>query len=163
MVTSLHYFILLLSILQSISFSPSKFSKSSINPKVQDIYSTASNVNIDPDDDIGVQNADFKSGFVSILGNPNVGKSTLMNALLGEQLCIVSPKPQTTRHRILGVYTKPTYQLVFSDTPGMVEPAYLLQEAMMDTVRGAVGDADVIVIVTDVYGEALVDNKVFQK
>jgi translation initiation factor IF-2 len=75
--------------------------------------------------------------------------------LLGEALCIVSPKPQTTRHRILGVLTEKNYQLVFSDTPGMMEPAYKLQEAMMESVRGAVGDADVILLVTDVYGEAL--------
>lgn len=120
-------------------------------------------VEIDPDDDIGIQSDTFKSGFVSILGNPNVGKSTLMNSLLGEKLSIVSPKPQTTRHRILGVYTQPNFQLVFSDTPGMMEPAYMLQEAMMDTVRGAVGDADVIVLVTDVYGEPLVDARVIQK
>jgi GTP-binding protein Era len=100
---------------------------------------------------------------VSILGNPNVGKSTLLNAFLGETLCIVSPKPQTTRHRILGVLTEPKYQLVFSDTPGMVEPVYKLQEAMMESVRGAVGDADVIVLVTDVYGEPLVDSKIMQK
>lgn len=118
---------------------------------------------IDPDDDIGIQSDVYKSGFVSILGNPNVGKSTLMNALLGEKLSIVSPKPQTTRHRILGVYTQPDYQLVFSDTPGMMEPAYMLQEAMMDTVRGAVGDADVVVLVTDVYGEPLKDARVIQK
>jgi len=108
-------------------------------------------------------NPDFKSGFVSILGNPNVGKSTLMNALLGERLCIVSPKPQTTRHRILGVLSSPSYQLVFSDTPGMLTPNYKLQEAMMDSVRGAAGDADVVLLVSDVYGEPLVDEKVLQK
>ncbi|KAJ1407850.1 GTP-binding protein era, partial [Ochromonadaceae sp. CCMP2298] len=105
----------------------------------------------------------FRSGFVSILGNPNVGKSrlqsTLMNRLLGESLCIISPKPQTTRHRILGG----GYQLVFSDTPGMLAPAYRLQEAMQETVRGAAGDADIILIVTDVYGEPLIDAKIMQK
>ena len=115
------------------------------------------------DEKLGPQDGDFKSGFVSILGNPNVGKSTLINALLGEQLCIVSPKPQTTRHRILGVLTEPNYQLVFSDTPGMIEPVYKLQEAMMDSVRGAVGDADVILLVTDVYGEPLVDKTIMER
>jgi tRNA U34 5-carboxymethylaminomethyl modifying GTPase MnmE/TrmE len=84
---------------------------------------------------LGIQeDLEFKSGFVSILGNPNVGKSTLLNAFLGETLCIVSAKPQTTRHRILGVLTEKKYQLVFSDTPGMMEPVYKLQEAMMDSV-----------------------------
>ena len=112
---------------------------------------------------LGPQKGDFKSGFVSILGNPNVGKSTLINALLNETLCIVSPKPQTTRHRILGVLTDKNYQLVFSDTPGMIEPAYKLQEAMMDSVRGAVGDADVILLVSDVYGEPLVDKTIMEK
>ena len=115
------------------------------------------------DEKLGPQDGDFKSGFVSILGNPNVGKSTLINALLGEQLCIVSPKPQTTRHRILGVLTESNYQLVFSDTPGMIEPVYKLQEAMMDSVRGAAGDADVILLVTDVYGEPLVDKTIMEK
>lgn len=83
-------------------------------------------------EELGEQPGAFKSSFVSILGNPNVGKSTLMNALLGQALSIVSPKPQTTRHRILGVLTNTTYQLVFSDTPGMLLPAYRLQEAMME-------------------------------
>jgi len=119
--------------------------------------------NIEDEDTLGEQPGDFKSGFVSILGNPNVGKSTLMNALLGEKLCIISPKPQTTRHRILGVLTQPTYQMIFSDTPGMVEPAYMLQEAMMESVRGAIIDADIIVIVTDPYGEPLIDDRIFQK
>lgn len=134
-----------------ISFDDSSSLKLSINNQIDD------------EEELGMQKGDFKSGFVSILGNPNVGKSTLMNALLGEPLCIVSPKPQTTRHRILGVYSKPNYQIVFSDTPGMVEPAYLLQESMMDSVKGAYGDADVIVLVTDVYGDQLVDSKIFDK
>ena len=107
----------------------------------------------------------FKSSFVSILGNPNVGKSTLLNALLGEQLCITSPKPQTTRHRILGILTDDTkgYQIVFSDTPGMLKPAYALQETMATSIKGAVGDGDIIIIVTDVYGEPLVDEGIFNK
>lgn len=85
--------------------------------------------------DADSSSSDFLSGFVAILGNPNMGKSTLMNRLLGEDLCITSPKPQTTRHRIMGVLTKPgEYQLVFSDTPGMLVPAYQLQETMQDAV-----------------------------
>ena len=119
--------------------------------------------NID-DDEIGEMD-NFKSSFVSILGNPNVGKSTLLNALLGEQLCITSPKPQTTRHRILGILTDDTkgYQIVFSDTPGMLKPAYALQETMATSIKGAVGDGDIIIIVTDVYGEPLVDEGIFNK
>lgn len=115
------------------------------------------------DEDFG-ELSDFRSSFVSILGNPNVGKSTLLNALLGEQLCITSPKPQTTRHRILGVLTndEEKYQLVFSDTPGMLKPAYALQETMATSIRGAVGDGDIILLVTDVYGEALADEQVYR-
>lgn len=77
---------------------------------------------------------DFKSGFVSIVGNPNVGKSTLLNALLGQKLNIVSPKPQTTRHRIKGILTEQNYQIVFTDTPGMLKPVYKMQETMRDVV-----------------------------
>ena len=118
----------------------------------------------DESEDIGEQANDFQSGFISILGNPNVGKSTLMNRLLGERLCIISPKPQTTRHRILGILSDKNdkYQLIFSDTPGMMIPAYKLQEAMMTSVRGAAGDADIVLLVTDVYGENLFDEKVLQ-
>lgn len=92
----------------------------------------------------------FKSGFANIVGNPNVGKSTLMNALVGEQLSIVTAKAQTTRHRILGVLTDDRSQIVFSDTPGVLKPNYKLQESMMKFVYSAVGDADVVVYVTDV-------------
>jgi tRNA U34 5-carboxymethylaminomethyl modifying GTPase MnmE/TrmE len=77
----------------------------------------------------------FLSGFVSIIGNPNVGKSTLLNALLGQKLSIVSSKPQTTRHRIFGVANEPTHQIVYIDTPGMLKPVYTLQETMQDVVR----------------------------
>lgn len=115
------------------------------------------------DDELGEQPGLFRSGFVTIVGNPNVGKSSLMNAILGQDLSIVSPKPQTTRHRILGVVTNSSYQLVFSDTPGMLEPAYKLQEAMMESVRVAAGDADVVCLVSDVYGDPLTDDKVMQK
>jgi GTP-binding protein Era len=92
----------------------------------------------------------FKSGFVNIVGNPNVGKSTLMNALVGEQLSIITAKAQTTRHRILGVVTENDFQIVFSDTPGVLKPNYKLQESMMKFVYSAIGDADIILYVTDV-------------
>lgn len=90
-----------------------------------------------------------KSGFVNIIGNPNVGKSTLMNALVGERLSIITSKAQTTRHRILGVVSGDDFQIVYSDTPGILKPAYKLQESMMKFVSGAVSDADVILYVTD--------------
>ena len=91
-----------------------------------------------------------RSGFVNIIGNPNVGKSTLMNALVGEKLSIVTAKAQTTRHRIMGIVNGPDYQAVFSDTPGILKPSYRLQESMMDFVDTAIGDADVILYVTDI-------------
>lgn len=87
---------------------------------------------------------DFKSGFVTIMGRPNVGKSTLMNALTGTKLAITSPKAQTTRHRIFGIITKPDYQIVYSDTPGMIDPKYKLQEQMMAFVKSSLEDADLI-------------------
>ncbi|MCI1719524.1 MAG: GTPase Era [Bacteroidales bacterium] len=92
-----------------------------------------------------------KSGFVNIIGNPNVGKSTLMNVLVGEKLSIVTAKAQTTRHRIMGIVNGKDYQIVFSDTPGILKPSYELQEAMMQFVDSAIGDADIIIYVTDVY------------
>lgn len=92
----------------------------------------------------------FKSGFVNIIGNPNVGKSTLMNALLGEKLSIVTPKAQTTRHRILGILEEEGYQIIFSDTPGILNPHYRMQESMMKAVNEAISDADVILYITDV-------------
>ena len=90
-----------------------------------------------------------KSGFVNIIGNPNVGKSTLMNALVGERLSIITSKAQTTRHRILGVVSGDDFQIVYSDTPGILKPAYKLQESMMKLVTGAVSHAHVILYVTD--------------
>ena len=90
-----------------------------------------------------------KSGFVNIIGNPNVGKSTLMNALVGERLSIITSTAQPTRHRILGVVSGDDFQIVYSDTPGILKPAYKLQESMMKFVTGAVSDADVILYVTD--------------
>ncbi len=91
-----------------------------------------------------------KAGYVSIIGKPNVGKSTLMNALIGEKLSIITPKAQTTRHRILGIVNEPEYQIVFSDTPGIIQPKYGLQNSMMNFVNGALTDADLILFVTDI-------------
>lgn len=89
----------------------------------------------------------FKAGFVSIVGKPNVGKSSLMNALMGENLSIITPKAQTTRHRIMGILTGENYQIVYSDTPGILEPKYSLHEAMMSYVRVSLEDADLILLV----------------
>ncbi len=89
------------------------------------------------------------SGFVNIIGNPNVGKSTLMNALVGERLSIITSKAQTTRHRIMGIVNGDNFQIVYSDTPGILKPNYKLQESMMRFVTGAVSDADVLLYVTD--------------
>lgn len=91
----------------------------------------------------------FKSGFVNIIGNPNVGKSTLMNQLVGERLSIITPKVQTTRHRILGIVTTDKMQIVFSDTPGILNPAYELQSKMMNFVKEAFDDADIILYVVE--------------
>ena len=92
-----------------------------------------------------------KSGFVNIIGSPNVGKSTLMNQLMGEKLSIISSKMQTTRHRIMGMVNEENYQIVFSDTPGIIDPAYRLHVNMMKLVSEALKDADVILMVTDIY------------
>lgn len=94
-----------------------------------------------------------KSGFVNIIGNPNVGKSTLMNALVGERLSIITSKAQTTRHRIMGIVDGEDFQIVYSDTPGILKPNYKLQESMMKFVRGAVADADIVLYVTDTVEE----------
>jgi GTP-binding protein Era len=94
-----------------------------------------------------------KAGFVSIIGKPNAGKSTLMNALVGENMSIITPKAQTTRHRILGIVNDEDYQIVFSDTPGIIKPHYALHESMMHSVEGSIVDADLILLVTDIYEE----------
>src|SRR3982750_1262112 len=94
-----------------------------------------------------------KAGFVSIIGKPNAGKSTLMNALVGEKMSIITPKAQTTRHRILGIVNTDDYQIVFSDTPGIIKPHYALHESMMHQVDGSIVDADLILLVTDIYEE----------
>ena len=92
----------------------------------------------------------MKSGFVNIIGNPNVGKSTLMNALVGERISVITAKSQTTRHRIFGIVNGDGYQIVYSDTPGLINPVYKLQEAMVRSARSALSDADILLYVTDV-------------
>jgi GTPase len=106
---------------------------------------------------------EHKSGFVNIIGNPNVGKSTLMNALVGERLSIITPKAQTTRHRIFGILNEPEYQIVFSDTPGVIQPAYKMQEHMMKFVSEAFEDADVFLYLVEPGDRALKDQGFFQK
>ena len=106
---------------------------------------------------------EHKSGFVNIIGNPNVGKSTLMNALVGERLSIITPKAQTTRHRIFGILNKPEYQIVFSDTPGVIQPAYKMHEHMMKFVSDAFEDADVFLYLVEPGDRALKDEGFFQK
>lgn len=96
------------------------------------------------------QEKEHKAGFVNIVGNPNVGKSTLMNDLVGERISIITSKAQTTRHRITGIVNTPDYQIVFSDTPGVLKPKYKLQESMRDFSESALTDADVLLYVTDV-------------
>lgn len=106
---------------------------------------------------------EHKSGFVNIIGNPNVGKSTLMNAMVGERLSIITPKAQTTRHRIFGILNEPEYQIVFSDTPGVIQPAYKMQEHMMKFVSDAFEDADVFLYLVEPGDRALKDEGFFQK
>ncbi|MBN1108647.1 MAG: GTPase Era [Bacteroidales bacterium] len=100
-----------------------------------------------------------RSGFVNIVGNPNVGKSTLMNALVGEKLSIITSKAQTTRHRIMGIVNGDDFQIVYSDTPGILEPRYSLHEAMMSFVNRALADADIILYVTDVTERPLAEKE----
>ena len=97
-----------------------------------------------------IENKQHKAGFVNIVGNPNVGKSTLMNSLVGERISIITSKAQTTRHRIMGIVNRPDMQIVYSDTPGVLAPKYKLQEAMLDFSKSALVDADVLLYVTDV-------------
>jgi len=104
-----------------------------------------------------------RSGFVNILGNPNVGKSTIMNALVGEKLSIITSKVQTTRHRIMGIVNGENFQIIYSDTPGILKPEYKLQEAMMGFVNSAITDADVILYVTDVKSVPLLEKKYTEK
>lgn len=104
-----------------------------------------------------------KAGFVNIIGNPNVGKSTLMNAFVGERLSIITSKAQTTRHRILGIVNGEDFQVILSDTPGIIKPAYELQESMMDFVKSAFEDADVLIYIVEIGEKALKDEAFFKK
>lgn len=104
-----------------------------------------------------------KAGFVNIIGNPNVGKSTLMNTLVGEKLSIITAKAQTTRHRILGILNEEDFQIVFSDTPGIIKPAYALQESMMNFVKTALEDADVILYMVELGEKDLKDKNFFKQ
>ena len=104
-----------------------------------------------------------KAGYINIIGNPNVGKSTLMNVLVGERLSIITSKAQTTRHRILGIVNEEDYQLIFSDTPGIIKPAYKLQENMMDFVYSAFQDADVLLYMVEIGEKRLKDEKLFER
>ncbi len=102
-----------------------------------------------------------KAGFVNIIGNPNVGKSTLMNCLLGEKLSIVTPKAQTTRHRIMGILNGEDYQVVFSDTPGIINPKYKLQEQMVKYIETALEDADIFILITEIH-ETFTHNNILE-
>ena len=104
-----------------------------------------------------------KAGFVNIIGNPNVGKSTLMNALVGERLSIITSKAQTTRHRILGIVSGDDFQIIFSDTPGIIKPAYELQNSMMDFVKSAFDDADILIYMVEIGEKELKDEEFFKK
>ena len=104
-----------------------------------------------------------KSGFINIIGNPNVGKSTLMNNLVGEKLSIITSKAQTTRHRILGIVNGDKFQLIFSDTPGIIKPSYELQDSMMDFVKSALEDADVILYMLEIGEKSIKDPDVHNK
>lgn len=104
-----------------------------------------------------------KAGFVNIVGSPNVGKSTLMNHLVGERLSIITSKAQTTRHRIMGIVNGEDFQIVYSDTPGMIKPNYKLQEGMMQFVTTAVSDADIFLLVTDVHEENPLNEELWNK
>ncbi len=103
-----------------------------------------------------------KAGFVNIIGNPNVGKSTLMNHLVGERISIITNKAQTTRHRILGIVNDEHYQIVFSDTPGIIKPAYEMQASMMQFVKSALKDADVLIYMVEIGEQALKDEDFFK-
>src|SRR6186713_1804458 len=103
----------------------------------------------------------MKAGFVNIFGKPNAGKSTLLNALMGEKMAIVSHKVQTTRHRIKAILTSPDYQIIFSDTPGIIEPKYKLHEKMMQAVKGSLEDADVALLITDAREDPEESNAIF--
>ena len=104
-----------------------------------------------------------RAGFINIIGNPNVGKSTLMNNLVGEKLSIITSKAQTTRHRILGIVNGDNFQLIFSDTPGIIKPSYELQDSMMDFVKSALEDADVLIYMVEIGEKSIKDSEVHDK
>lgn len=104
-----------------------------------------------------------KAGFVNIIGSPNVGKSTLMNVLVGERLSIITSKAQTTRHRIMGIVNGENFQIVYSDTPGVLKPNYKLQESMMEFVHTAITDADLLLFVTDIYEDIKLEEHILNK
>ena len=104
-----------------------------------------------------------RAGFINIIGNPNVGKSTLMNNLVGEKLSIITSKAQTTRHRILGIVNGDNFQLIFSDTPGIIKPSYELQDSMMDFVKSALEDADVLLYMVEIGEKSIKDSEVHDK
>ena len=106
---------------------------------------------------------EHKAGFVNIIGNPNVGKSTLMNAFVGERLSIITSKAQTTRHRILGIVNGEDFQVILSDTPGIIKPAYEMQKSMMDFVKSAFEDADVLLYMVEIGEKELKDEDFFNK
>ena len=108
-------------------------------------------------------NSEHKSGFVNIIGNPNVGKSSLLNAFIGVKLAAITPKAQTTRHRIFGIYNSEELQIVFSDTPGVIDPAYKMQESMMASVKEALSDADVFLIVVEIGDHRFKDERILEK
>src|SRR6476620_10564743 len=105
----------------------------------------------------------MKAGFVNIFGKPNAGKSTLLNALMGEKLAIVSPKVQTTRHRIKGILTEKEYQVIFSDTPGIIEPKYKLHEKMMQAVKASLEDADIALLIVDIKDDLAETDEIFSR
>jgi GTP-binding protein Era len=109
------------------------------------------------------KNMSHKAGFVNIIGNPNVGKSTLMNAFVGERLSIITSKAQTTRHRILGIVNGEDFQVILSDTPGIIKPAYEMQKSMMDFVKSAFEDADVLIYMVEIGEKELKDEAFFTK
>ncbi len=106
---------------------------------------------------------EHKAGFVNIIGNPNVGKSTLMNALVGERLSIITSKAQTTRHRILGIVNGDDFQVILSDTPGIIKPAYEMQESMMNFVKSAFEDADILIYMVEIGEKDLKDESFFKR
>ncbi|WP_224485492.1 GTPase Era [Robertkochia aurantiaca] len=107
--------------------------------------------------------SEHKAGFVNIIGNPNVGKSTLMNAFVGERLSIITSKAQTTRHRIFGIVSGDDFQVIFSDTPGIIKPAYELQKSMMDFVKSAFEDADILIYMVELGEKALKDEDFYKR